>query len=265
LKNGNLIPLVFNFLTQTHTGDRLRIDLRKKDVPAAKMVILEQKFDEARQDGLLLPSALSTAIANDEPDNVASAPRPIKLVKRMVSATARKPLFEPPTSSGDTVAGAVTAEIFEASFELVPQLTIFGQRDLDDHMKSIYGVIGDNTMDWEKRVDAVSDWNGMSFISVSYINVHILQLKKIRSMLIINIQNSPSFPQQLKDLSIAFLDILKELRSQVIREACITIAYMSKLLRLRVDNFCIYIFQEMINLIQNSAKVNNQRLVVVSH
>lgn len=63
------------------------------------------------------------------------------------------------------------------------------------------------------------------------------------------------FPQYLKDLSIAFLDILKELRSQVIREACITLAYMSKTLRNKLDQFCIYILQELINLIQNSAKV----------
>jgi CLIP-associating protein 1/2 len=31
----------------------------------------------------------------------------------------------------------------------------------------------------------------------------------------LNVQSNPNFPQQLKDLSIAFLDILKELRSQV--------------------------------------------------
>lgn len=30
-----------------------------------------------------------------------------------------------------------------------------------------------------------------------------------------NVQGNPNFTQQLKDLSIAFLDILKELRSQV--------------------------------------------------
>lgn len=43
-----------------HVGDRLRIDLRKKDVPAMKLAILEQKFDEIRGDGLLLPSALNS-------------------------------------------------------------------------------------------------------------------------------------------------------------------------------------------------------------
>lgn len=135
---------------------------------------------------------------------------------------------------GSCDAGAVTAEVFEASFEAVPQLTIFSQRDMEDQLKTINNVIGDKNMDWDKRVDA---------------------LKKIRSLLLLQVQNSPSFPSHLKDLSIAFLDILKELRSQVIREACITIAYMSKTLKSRLDTFCIYIFQELINLIQNSAKV----------
>lgn len=105
---------------------------------------------------------------------------------------------------------------------------------MEDHLKTINQIIGDKAMDWDKRVDA---------------------LKKIRSLLILQVHNSPSFPSHLKDLSIAFLNILKELRSQVIREACITLAYMSKTLKNRLDTFCIYIFQELINLIQNSAKV----------
>lgn len=116
----------------------------------------------------------------------------------------------------------------------MPQLTIFSQRDMEEHLKTINTIIGDKTVDWDKRVDA---------------------LKKIRSLLLLQVQNSPSFPSYLKDLSIAFLDILKELRSQVIREACITLAYMSKTLKNRLDTFCIYIFQELINLIQNSAKI----------
>lgn len=92
----------------------------------------------------------------------------------------------------------------------------------------------------------------------------------------LNVQNNPNFTQQLKDLSIAFLDILKELRSQVIemfrflddlifnscfilqviREACITIAYMCKVLKNKADIFITYILSELINLIQNSAKVS---------
>lgn len=216
-----------------HVGDRLRIDLRKKDVPPAKMQFLEQKFDEVRRDGLLLPSALQSATTNDETDT-AAMPRPSKLVKRTVSATPRKfgESLAAPTSAGE--AGAVSAEVFEASFENVPTLTIFTQRDMDELWKQVNASVGDKTMDWEKRVDA---------------------LKKIRSLLMLNIQSNPNFSSQLKDLSIAYLDILKELRSQVVREACITLAYMSKTLRNKLDTFSVYILQELINLIQNSAKV----------
>lgn len=228
-----------------HVGDRLRVDLRKKEVPAAKLVVLEQKFDEVRSDGLLMPSALNSAQTNyDEADTASLGPpaRPTKLVKRTPSATssARKPgLYDILNSAGSGEnmtgqAGAVSQEIFENCFEAVPQLTIFGQRDIDDMMKTINNTIGDKNMDWEKRVDA---------------------LKKLRSLFMMNVHMNPNFPQQLKDLSIAFLDILKELRSQVIREACITIAYMSKVLRNKLDHFCSYILQELINLIQNAAKV----------
>lgn len=208
------------------------------------MAVLELKFDEVKNDGLLMPSALNTASSNyDEPDTASLGPpaRPTKLVKRTMSATAsaRKLGVETPSSAGSgenvsTQAGAVSQEAFEAAFEAVPQVTVFGQRDIDDLFKSINGTIGDKNMDWEKRVEA---------------------LKKLRSLLMLNAQTNPNFPQQLKDLSIAFLDILKELRSQVIREACITLAYMSKTLRNKLDHFTAYIFQEMINLIQNAAKV----------
>uniref|UniRef100_W4VRQ5 Putative microtubule associated-protein orbit n=1 Tax=Corethrella appendiculata TaxID=1370023 RepID=W4VRQ5_9DIPT len=233
---GDPTPTVRDAAIQTlveiykHVGDKLRIDLRKKEVPAGKMIVLEQKFDEVRSDGLLLPSAYNTVTTNDEADT-AAMPRPTRLVKRTPSATPRKPTT---FDSGDLAAGAVSAEIFEASFENVPQLTIYAQRDMDDHMKTINTLIGDKNVDWEKRVDA---------------------LKKIRSLLMLNVQSSPTFVQQLKDLSIAFLDILKELRSQVIREACITLAYMAKTLKNKLDQFSIYILQELINLIQNSAKV----------
>lgn len=228
-----------------HVGDRLRQDLRKKEIPPQKLAILEQKFDEVKSDGLLMPSALNSAASNyDEPDTASLGPpsRPTKLVKRTMSATASaRKLGAPdiPSSAGSgenvsTQAGAISQDAFEVAFEAVPPVTVFGQRDIDDLMKTINVTIGDKNMDWEKRVDA---------------------LKKLRSLLMLNAQTNPNFPQQLKDLSIAFLDILKELRSQVIREACITLAYMSKLLRNKLDHFCAYILQELINLIQNAAKI----------
>lgn len=226
----------FGSIVSHLAGDKLRIDLRRKDVPPSKMAILELKFDEAKINGLLLPSALSSAVSNtDELDNVGQTVRlASRLVKRTPAVSARKPQTLDVASSSGGDAGAVTPEIFEALFEAVPQLTIFSQRDMEEHLKTINTIVGDKTQDWDKRVDA---------------------LKKIRSLLLLQVQNSPSFPSYLKDLSISFLNILQELRSQVIREACITLAYMSKTLKNRLDTFCIYIFQELINLIQSSAKV----------
>lgn len=63
------------------------------------------------------------------------------------------------------------------------------------------------------------------------------------------------FAQYSKDLSISFLDILKELRSQVIREGCITLAYMSKCLTTKLDSFLAYIFSELIMLVASSVKI----------
>lgn len=102
---------------------------------------------------------------------------------------------------------------------------------MEDNLKAMNSIIGNKNMDWEKRVDA---------------------LKKIRSMILMD---TSMFPQYFKDLSISFLDILKELRSQVIREACITIAYMSKTFKTKLDAFCVYIAQELINLVPNSVKI----------
>lgn len=224
-----------------HVGDRLRPDLRRRDdMPASKLAILEQKFDQIKSEGLLLKSAMlstQTHINNnghDEADNVAARDRPTKIVKRTVSATMRSKNNIAAESASD--AGAVTMEIFEASFEAVPHLNIFHPKDMDDIYRNILAITGDKNADWDKRVDA---------------------LKKMRSLIILNIQSQPQFfTVQLKELSISFLDILKEeLRSQVIREACITIAFLSKTLQQKLDKFCEYIMEQLILLIQNSAKV----------
>lgn len=56
------------------------------------MIVLEQKFDEARNDGLLLPSALQSAMQTDEPDATPSVAPRTRLVKRTPSVqSARKP------------------------------------------------------------------------------------------------------------------------------------------------------------------------------
>ena len=48
---------------------------------------------------------------------------------------------------------------------------------------------------------------------------------------------------------------VKDLRSQVVREACITVAYMSQVFSHKADRFVENLLQSIVNLIPNSAKV----------
>ena len=50
---------------------------------------------------------------------------------------------------------------------------------------------------------------------------------------------------------------VKDLRSQVVREACITVAYMSQVFSHKADRFVENLLQSIVNLIQNSAKVSH--------
>ncbi|XP_063544536.1 CLIP-associating protein [Cydia strobilella] len=259
-----------------HVGERLRTDLKKKElVPAQKLALLEQKFDEVREAGLLLPTAHSgvdeadyvsrttarrqfasattatAARARDGDHSGASTPA-CEVPKRAIAglyslpSASRKP--PPPTklnsatsvSSGASgtggEAGAVSVEAFEAAMAATAPAAIYGARGLDDLCRHAAALLGDKGAEWERRVDA---------------------LKKIRSLLTANAhaQYPTEFAANLKELSVPFLVVIKDLRSQVVREACITIAHMAKVLKNKLEQFSLYILQELINLIQNAAKV----------
>ncbi|KAL0859319.1 hypothetical protein ABMA27_011121 [Loxostege sticticalis] len=258
-----------------HVGERLRSDLKKKELlPAQKLVLLEQKFDEAREAGLLLPTATS---GGDEPDFVARSAKRTMTIPTSArtrdgdSSGASTPACEAPkrtvpglyslpsanrkppppaklTSAGSVSsavgsgmgaggeAGSVSCEAFEAAFAATAPAAVYGTRGLDDLCRHSAALLGDRAADWEKRVDA---------------------LKKIRSLLTANAhtQYPAEFAAHLKDLSVPFLVVIKDLRSQVVREACITIAHMAKVLKNKLEQFSLYILQELINLIQNAAKV----------
>ncbi|XP_077285272.1 CLIP-associating protein isoform X4 [Arctopsyche grandis] len=226
-----------------HVGEKLRMDLRKIDIPPNKLNALENKFDEARAAGLLLPTAStpSAANSNDELDNILTSSKPAKPVKRTFSipTSAKRPVESANSNSNagvDAAAGAVTSDVFEAQFSTVPTVALYSPRDLDDICRLATTVIGDRNADWEKRIDA---------------------LKKIRALFVscAHTQYPTEFTAQLKQFGVPFLVVIKELRSQVVREACITIAYMAKTLKNKLDQFSAYILAELINLVQNSAKI----------
>lgn len=131
--------------------------------------------------------------------------------------------------------GAVDEDVFFNAFENVPKIQVYSQRDVDQHMSQINDCLSDLNNDWEKRVDS---------------------LKRIRSLAIAcQNQYDDEFFAALKQISVSFTLQVKDLRSQIVREACITIAFLARLLGQRLESFTELAMTHLINLIQNSAKV----------
>ncbi len=103
-------------------------------------------------------------------------------------------------------------------------------------MVQINECLADPNNDWEKRVDS---------------------LKRLRSLAIAASQNDydEEFFQALKQLTNSFGLQIKDLRSQIVREACISIAFLSQTIGARLEKFCEDAMSHLINLMQNSAKV----------
>ncbi|ENN80033.1 hypothetical protein YQE_03510, partial [Dendroctonus ponderosae] len=231
-----------------HVGEKLRMDIQKRNlVPQAKWQLLSSRFDEVRNRGELLPTASKTIEPSfDEVDRLQRTPAPVK----MSSASTVK---SKPNSANANSAGAVDEELFLRSFEDVPNMQIFSPRDVTDTMKTIYATISDSSKDWNKRVEAVclalknAVENGADFI--------VFQMKKMRSLVMAGATHYEDFYVELKRFDIALQASIKDLRSQVVRETCITIAYLSQTLEAKFDKMAEMLLHHLIMLIQNSAKI----------
>uniref|UniRef100_A0A8C8E4I7 Cytoplasmic linker associated protein 1 n=1 Tax=Otus sunia TaxID=257818 RepID=A0A8C8E4I7_9STRI len=111
---------------------------------------------------------------------------------------------------------------------------IYSSRDLEESINKIREILSDDKHDWEQRVSA---------------------LKKIRSLLLAGAAEYDNFFQHLRLLDGAFKLSAKDLRSQVVREACITLGHLSSVLGNKFDHGAEAIMPTIFNLIPNSAKV----------
>ncbi|XP_076865039.1 CLIP-associating protein 2 isoform X28 [Brachyhypopomus gauderio] len=131
-------------------------------------------------------------------------------------------------------AGAVDEEDFIKAFTDVPSVQIYSARDLEDNLNKIREILSDDKHDWDQRTIA---------------------LKKIRSLLVAGATTHDCFYQHLRLLDGAFKLSAKDLRSQVVREACITVAHLSTVLGNKFDHGAEAIVPVLFNLIPNCAKV----------
>uniref|UniRef100_A0A8C0X2C5 TOG domain-containing protein n=1 Tax=Castor canadensis TaxID=51338 RepID=A0A8C0X2C5_CASCN len=210
-----------------HVGEKLRMDLYRKGIPSARLEMIFAKFDEVQNSGNMILSVCKDKSFDDEesvdgnrPSSAASAfkvPAP-KTPGNPVNS-ARKPASAGGPKVGGASkeggAGAVDEDDFIKAFTDVPSIQIYSSRELEETLNKIREILSDDKHDWDQRANA---------------------LKKIRSLLVAGAAQYDCFFQHLRLLDGALKLSAKDLRSQVVREACITVAHLSTVLGNKFDH-----------------------------
>ncbi|XP_021373901.1 CLIP-associating protein 1-like isoform X2 [Mizuhopecten yessoensis] len=271
-----------------HVGEKVRSDLLKKGISQQRLNQIFAKFDEVKMSGNMLATAHDYApsrgsTTDDELDfGRPSSYRSSGQTKRSTSSSTipRAPSRGPSdcddnefarplstkvpqakktsssglasgrktpsasavtlrrrrsiSSTGASGAGGVDEDYFMKSFEDVPKIQLFSSRDLNDHITKIRDMLSDPNTAWEKRLD---------------------MMKTFRGVMIAGGAQHDDFLTQLRTLEPCMSLAIKDLRSQIVREACVTMAYLSQQLGNRLDHFCETQLPHLIALIPNSAKV----------
>ncbi|KAM8788589.1 CLIP-associating protein 1 isoform 4-T4 [Rhynchonycteris naso] len=228
-----------------HVGERVRADLSKKGLPQSRLNVIFTKFDEVQKSGNMIQSANDKNF--DDEDSVdGNRPSSASSTSSKAPASARRNVGMGTTrrlgssslgsksSAAKEGAGAVDEEDFIKAFDDVPIVQIYSSRDLEESINKIREILSDDKHDWEQRVNA---------------------LKKIRSLLLAGAAEYDNFFQHLRLLDGAFKLSAKDLRSQVVREACITLGHLSSVLGNKFDHGAEAIMPTIFNLIPNSAKI----------
>ncbi|XP_053522511.1 CLIP-associating protein 1 isoform X7 [Artibeus jamaicensis] len=228
-----------------HVGERVRADLGKKGLPQSRLNVIFTKFDEVQKSGNMIQSANDKnfddedSVDGNRPSSASStsSKAPTTSRRSVGMGTTRRlgssSLGSKPSATKEG-AGAVDEEDFIKAFDDVPIVQIYSSRDLEESINKIREILSDDKHDWEQRVNA---------------------LKKIRSLLLAGAAEYDNFFQHLRLLDGAFKLSAKDLRSQVVREACITLGHLSSVLGNKFDHGAEAIMPTIFNLIPNSAKI----------
>ncbi|XP_014645707.1 PREDICTED: CLIP-associating protein 2 isoform X2 [Ceratotherium simum simum] len=229
-----------------HVGEKVRVDLCKRGIPSARLEMIFAKFDEVQNSGGMILSVCKDKSFDDEesvdgnrPSSAASA---FKVPAPKTSGNPVNSARKPGSAGGPKVggaskeggAGAVDEDDFIKAFTDVPSVQIYSSRELEETLNKIREILSDDKHDWDQRANA---------------------LKKIRSLLVAGAAQYDCFFQHLRLLDGALKLSAKDLRSQVVREACITVAHLSTVLGNKFDHGAEAIVPTLFNLVPNSAKV----------
>ncbi|XP_053525031.1 CLIP-associating protein 2 isoform X10 [Artibeus jamaicensis] len=229
-----------------HVGEKVRVDLSKRGIPLARLEMIFAKFDEVQNSGGMIFSACKDKSFDDEEsvdgNRPSSASSAFKVPAPKASGNPVNSARKPGSAGGPKVggaskeggAGAVDEDDFIKAFTDVPSIQIYSSRELEETLNKIREILSDDKHDWDQRANA---------------------LKKIRSLLVAGAAQYDCFFQHLRLLDGALKLSAKDLRSQVVREACITVAHLSTVLGNKFDHGAEAIVPTLFNLVPNSAKV----------
>ncbi|XP_078482581.1 CLIP-associating protein 1-B isoform X8 [Ciona intestinalis] len=251
-----------------HVGEKVRQDIAKKNLPHARLSVLYKKFDEVLQSGNMVTASdtgsvasstgsydsvessssiglmrppMTSVVANNNNSRAVTNKMSSVTVKDGPSRQSTVPrkstmsTLRPSTGVNRSNAGAVDEETFIRDFTSnLPTIHLYGSRDLDDQMNRIQAVISDEKKDWEERAKS---------------------LKALRAVALAGGTEYDAFYQHLRVMEPSLQFNAKDLRSQVVRETCVTVGCLSSILKNQFEHTACMLMPTLFNLIKNSAKV----------
>uniref|UniRef100_A0A8C5CF57 Cytoplasmic linker associated protein 1 n=1 Tax=Gadus morhua TaxID=8049 RepID=A0A8C5CF57_GADMO len=216
-----------------HVGERVRMDLGKKGLPQSRLNVIFSKFDEVQRSGSMVLSPLSGESSADPEThdcNAAGGYTPPGWL--LLGSSKHKDTGRGGGGKDAASAGAVDEEDFLRAFEDVPtvQVLAHAHRHTQSHSHTHRFTPTHTQSQWQT-------------------------LRKVRSLLLAGAVDYDGFPQQLRLMEAAFKLSAKDLRSQVVREACITLGHLSLLLGSGFDHAAEATIPVLLNLLPNSAKI----------
>lgn len=137
-------------------------------------------------------------------------------------------------NTATTTIGA-NEDMFLKAFDQTPKLEVGTQKKLEMELQRVMVTISNPNAQWDNRVQAI---------------------KHLRTLIKSGIDGTEYFyTNTLKSLEIPFQNNLCDLRSQVVRETCITIAFLSCRMQQKFAKMSEMLMPSLIKLIPNSAKI----------
>ncbi|KAK0407590.1 hypothetical protein QR680_003482 [Steinernema hermaphroditum] len=203
-------------------------------LPSAKLQLIKDRYRRAQN------SAPVTNVSNHI-NQIPSTSR-----HSLPSTTPRRPMarasynkslmtFRASSVPAKNAAGAVSEDQFRQAFNDVPRKAIYDGRELASAVETVRTTLENPNIDWDRRVKA---------------------LKELRGVINGGALDFPDFEDLFRSLETGIVTSIKDLRSQVCREGCITLAFLcEKLDKCTIARLTETTMPILILLMQNSAKV----------